>query len=88
MIGNFTKNVGSLTVDQPFDQLIIIISVFAVLVVIVIVIFIISFSVFYHKYKQKDQQNDLLLFELDRLESSMAHECKLGKAFLLLFYDY
>ncbi len=68
-----------LTVDQQLNQLIIIISVFAALVVVVVVIFIVSFSVFYRKYKQKEQQKDQLLLELDRLESSMAHECKLGK---------
>ena len=45
-----------------------------------IVIFIVIVSVFYRKFKQKDEQNDRLLFELERLESSVAHECKLGKS--------
>ena len=77
-----------LAVDQQLNQLIIIISVFAALVVVVIVIFIVSFSVFYRKYKQKEQQKDLLLLELDRLESSMAHECKLGKRELTIITQF
>ena len=64
---------------KPFNSQIIIISSFAVLVVIVVVAFIVFFSIFYRKYKLKDRQNDLLMIELDKLESNMAQECKLGQ---------
>ena len=55
-----------------------IVPAFAGLLIIFIVVFIVIFSIFYRKYKQKDEQNDRLLFELERLETSVAHECKLG----------
>ena len=77
-IGNFEVNIGTLQVNGPLNQLVYIVPAFAGLVIIFIVVFIVIFSIFYRKYKQKDQQNDRLLFELERLETSVAHECKLG----------
>lgn len=75
-------DIGKLRIEQQNSQLdiqIIVISVFAALAVFFFVIFIVVVSVLCHKYKLKGQQNDRLLYELERLETSVAHECKLGE---------
>ena len=43
-------------------------------------IFIVIVAVFCRKTRQKDQRYDQLILELEKLESSVARECKLGFA--------
>ena len=63
----------------PIDPLVIIISVFAFVVIVGLSLFIVVVTTLCHKYKKKDEQSDRLLLELERLESSVAHECKQGQ---------
>ena len=62
----------------PLDPLFIIIPVFAFVVVVGVALFIVVVATLCHKYKKKDKQSDRLILELERLESSVAHECKQG----------
>ena len=61
------------------ELLIILVPVFAAFLILCVVIFMVLFAVFCRKAKQKDQRYEQLMMELERLESSVARECKLGK---------
>ena len=56
------------------------IPVFAVIIVVAAVIFIVLVAVFCRKTQQKDRKYDQLILELEKLESSVARECKIGFA--------
>ena len=56
------------------------IPVFAALIVTATVVFIVLVAVFCRKARQKDRKYDQLILELEKLESSVARECKIGFA--------
>lgn len=78
-VGLFNAEAGSIRIVTTPPLLIILIPAFAGFIILCVVIFIVLFAVFCRKAKQKDQRYDLLMMELERLESSVARECKLGK---------
>ncbi len=78
-VGDFNARVGSIRVSTSPNLLIILIPFFAGFLILLVVILIVLFAVFCSKTKQKDQRYDQLMMELERLESSVARECKLGE---------
>ena len=83
VIGNFNQEIGTIQImdnGPPLDILYYFIPVIAVIVVVVAVILIVIVTVFCRKARQKDRKYDQLILELEKLESSVARECKLGFA--------
>ena len=83
VIGNFNQEIGTIQITDsgpPLDILYYFIPVIAVIVVVVVVILIVIVTVFCRKARQKDRKYDQLILELEKLESSVARECKLGFA--------
>ena len=81
-IGSHSQDVGQITVtDSPdFINILIPIAVtVGVLFIIGTVVFVIVVFVFCHRTRQKDQRYSQLMMEMERLESSVARECKLGE---------
>ena len=70
-------------IRPPLNSLLIIIPVFAFVVIVGVVLFIVVVATLCHKYKKKDEQSDRLILELERLESSVAHECKQGMLYTI-----
>ena len=79
-LGNQVQTVGTIRIKEPLNLLVILIPVFAGVIVLSAAIFIVVVAVFCRKTRQKDQRYDQLILELERLESSVARECKLGEA--------
>jgi plexin A len=77
-VGSRSWEVGTLEIRRPLEIYVYLAPIIAAIFVVFIVFFIIILSVFYRKYKQKDEQNDRLILELEKLEYNVAHECKLG----------
>ena len=77
-VGEFSAPAGIIRINTTPELLIILVPVFAGFIILCVVIFIILFAVFCRKTRQKDQRYDQLMMELERLESSVARECKLG----------
>jgi len=77
-LGNQVQPVGMIQINEPLNLLVILIPVFAGVIVLSGAIFIVVVAVFCRKTRQKDQKYDQLILELERLESSVARECKLG----------
>ena len=82
-LGNQVQPVGMIQINEPLNLLIILILVFAGVIVFSGAIFIVVVAVFCRKTRQKDQKYDQLILELERLESSVARECKLGRKSVL-----
>lgn len=78
-VGNFNASAGTIRISSNLNLLLILIPTFAGFLILCVVIFIVLFAVFCRKAKQKDQRYDQLMMELERLESSVARECKLGE---------
>jgi len=78
-LGNQVQAVGTIRIREPLNLLVILIPVFAGVIVLSAAIFIVVVAVFCRKTRQKDQRYDQLILELERLESSVARECKLGR---------
>lgn len=78
-IGLFRAQPGSIRIGTSPDLLIILAPVFAGFIILCVVIFIVLFAVFCSKTRQKDQRYDQLMMELEKMESNVARECKLGK---------
>lgn len=78
-LGNQVQAVGTIRFIAPLNLLVILIPVFAGVIVLSAAIFIVVVAVFCRKTRQKDQRYDQLILELERLESSVARECKLGR---------
>ena len=77
-LGNQVEPVGMIQINKPLNLLVILIPVFAGVIVLSGAFFIVVVAVFCRKTRQKDQKYDQLILELERLESSVARECKLG----------
>jgi len=77
-IGFFSQPVGHIRIRPNLDLIFYLVPVFAVIIILCVVIFIVLFAVFYRKARQKDERYDQLMVELEKLESSVARECKLG----------
>jgi len=77
-LGNQVEPVGMIQINEPLNLLVFLIPVFAGVIVLSGAIFIVVVAVFCRKTRQKDQKYDQLILELERLESSVARECKLG----------
>ena len=80
-LGNLTVVIGEIEVTEPvdLDLLIYLVPAFALVIIVALVIFIVVVVVFCRKSRQKDRRYDQLILELEKLESSVARECKLGE---------
>ena len=78
-VGSFSTSAGVITISTTPNLLVILIPVFAALIIVCVAVFIVLCTVFFRKTRQKDQRYDQLMMELERLESSVARECKLGE---------
>lgn len=81
-VGNLIQSVGTIRIQNKaqLEILYYLIPVFAVVIVVAIVIFMVLIAVFCRKARQKDRKYDQLILELEKLESSVARECKIGFA--------
>lgn len=89
-LGNLSVVIGSVQINEPITTappseppasnklLVILIPIFAGVFIICAAVFIVVVAVFCSKAKQKDRRYDELMVELEKLESSVARECKLG----------
>ncbi len=78
-IGNFSTSVGDIIVASNTDLLITLLPIFAGVLIISIAVFIVLVAVFCRNTRRKDQRYEQLILELEKLESSVARECKLGE---------
>ena len=69
---------GRVSVSKPTDLTIILIPVFASVTVVGVAFFMCVVAIFCRKAQQKDKRYDQLMLELEKLESSVARECKQG----------
>ena len=76
------QEVGTIRIEDKVDLEILyyLIPVFAAIIIVATVIFIVLVAVFCRKTRQKDRKYDQLILELEKLESSVARECKIGFA--------
>ena len=77
-LGNQVANVGTVTVFTPVSLTIILIPIFASVTVVGVAFFMCVVAIFCRKTRQKDRRYDQLMLELEKLESSVARECKQG----------
>lgn len=77
-VGNYSATAGTIRINSTNILLVILIPSFAGFLILLVVFLIVICAVFCRKAKQKDQRYDQLMMELERLESSVARECKLG----------
>ena len=87
-LGNLTVVIGEIEVTEPvnLDLLIYLVPAFALVIIVALVIFIVVVVVFCRKSRQKDRRYDQLILELEKLESSVARECKLGEHMVDTFF--
>ena len=78
-LGNTEAVVYRIRITESPDLLVILIPVFAAVLVLCVAVFMVVFAVFCRKTRQKDRRYDQLILELEKLESSVARECKLGE---------
>ncbi|XP_064399095.1 plexin A3-like isoform X2 [Halichondria panicea] len=79
-IGNFSTSVGDIIVASNIDLLITLLPIFVGVVLLSVAVFIVLVAVFCRNTRRKDQRYEQLILELEKLESSVARECKLGFA--------
>ena len=81
-IGDFRREVGTIRIEDssPLELIYYLVPVFAVVIIFVAVVLMVIVAVFCRKARQKDRKYDQLILELEKLESSVARECKLGFA--------
>ena len=81
-VGNQMEPVGMIRIRSRIELEILyyLIPVFAAIIIMAIVIFIVLVAIFCRKARQKDRKYDQLILELEKLESSVASECKIGFA--------
>lgn len=82
VIGNLEREIGTIRLRDGIGlaTLYYLIPVFASIIVAAVVIFMVLVAVFCRKARQKDRKYDQLILELEKLESSVARECKIGFA--------
>ena len=80
-LGDQAMVIGTIEINEPTNLLVILIPVFAGVFIICAAFFIVVVAIFCRKTKQKDRRYDQLILELEKLESSVARECKLGELF-------
>ena len=82
VVGNIMEPLGTIRIEDNLELAILyyLIPVFAVIIVAAAVIFMVLVAVFCRKARQKDRKYDQLILELEKLESSVARECKIGFA--------
>ena len=81
-VGNYSQTVGKIQVNQSLNFVHILIPVVvtvSILFLIGIAVFAVVVSIFCHRARQKDHRYNELIMEMERLESSVARECKLGQ---------
>ena len=78
VVGTLRRDVGTLRLSPNLELLYILVPVIAAVVIISATVFIVLVAVFCRNARKKDQKYDQLILELERLESSVARECKLG----------
>ena len=78
MVGNYSQNVGRIKLTTPLD-FVMIVAPIAGLFAIGMVVFAIVVLIFCYRAKQKDHRYNQLIVEMEKLESSVARECKLGE---------
>ena len=66
--------------DRQLELIYYLVPVFAVVIIFVAVVLMVIVAVFCRKARQKDRKYDQLILELEKLESSVARECKQGFA--------
>ena len=81
-IGNFMQEIGMIRIEEsvPLEILYYLIPVFAMVIIFVAVVLMVIVAIFCWKAHQKYCKYDQLILELEKLESSVARECKLGFA--------
>ena len=81
-VGNLRQSVGMIRIedDRQLELIFYLVPVFAVVIIFVAVVLMVIVAVFCRKARQKDRKYDQLILELEKLESSVARECKQGFA--------
>ena len=77
-VGHYNQSVGRIRISKPVDPVVIIIPIVVAFLIIVMVVVVILLVVCY-RARQKDSRYKELIVEMEKLESSVARECKLGK---------
>ena len=74
------QEVGTIRIEDKVKLKILyyLIPVFAAIIIVATVIFIVLVAVFCRKARQKDRKYEQLILELEKLESSVVRECKIG----------
>ena len=77
-IGSFNQTVGTIELNGPLNPVVIIVPIVVVFIIVVVVIVVILLVVCY-RGRQKDSRYKELIVEMEKLESTVARECKLGE---------
>lgn len=77
-VGDFNQTVGTIEITGPINPVVIIVPIVVAFLIIVAVIVIILLVVCY-RGRQKDSRYKELIVEMEKLESTVARECKLGE---------
>ncbi|CAI8020286.1 Plexin-A4 [Geodia barretti] len=78
-IGSYNQTVGSIDITGPINPVVFIVPIVVTFLIIVVVIVVILLVVCY-RGRQKDSRYKELIVEMEKLESTVARECKLGFA--------
>ncbi len=78
-VGSFSVAVGTISIAGNLNLLIILLPVFACVIVLSVAVFIVLVAVFCRNTRKKDQRYNQLILDLEKMESSVASECKLGE---------
>ena len=77
-LGSYNQTVGKIRLSQPTNPVIIIVPIAVTFVIVVMVVVFILLVVCY-RARVKDSRYRELIVEMEKLESSVARECKLGE---------
>ena len=77
-IGNFNQTVGRIELSSPINIVGIVVPV-VVVFVLGMAVFVVVVLLFCYTTRQKDSRYNQLMVEMEKLESSVARECKLGE---------
>ena len=85
-VGLYNQTVGTIEIAEPLN-IVVIVAPIAVMFVAGMIFFAVVVFIFCYKAHQKDSRYKELIVEMEKLESSVARECKQGELGLASFGD-